>query len=1038
MAVSFNPDVAASYSNAFNVPSDAGAFNLLATATVFKDRVEADLEMAFTNVGLGTVSQPKTLTFTNTATQPSLVEAVTVAGEGFALVDNTCTGRTLNAAQSCTVGVTFTPSQIGTVYGSVSAASAGVTLATTALSGDSPLGLPTAVPATVVGGSMPFGDTVTGSFTLVNNGVNTTVIDGPLLVNNPSVFSLSGCQGATLAPGQSCVVSYTFTAPNAAVAGVKVSANVVGRTLPVEVFEFSATPLLNGIQATPTTFDFDKLINRSQSKDFVFSRFGALSQVVTGVTLNQPQGVTNFSITQNTCTNFNFDNGSCTVTVTATVGAVTPEQTASLRVATNNSSGATVELRLPEVIREAKFDNPAPLDPVVLGSAANGVLTLRNTGDVPVSITSITRDSTDILIATQNCTASALAVGATCTVNYRINTVTTDARLYSGNIRANFLDNKGLAAFNQVYVSVETLKPEFVVDPVSVSYPAVTARTNSLSTTINPPRTIRLTHAANSPIATAALTAPTVPSGFFLASNNCPSNLARGSSCEYGVQFFTTSVAKLHEGNFQIRPSAAPVINVPLSAEVLPALTSVSPGEINNQTATTITIKGLGFGTGVTYNVLGANDVPATSVTRVDDSTLQATLAVAGISVVGAYDLKVSAAGRPSSVLGGALNYQPPTQGVEWAVKDINLSNARIGSYALNASGQAVACATRRQSGGNATIDIVRNNDVSGDTWQSVLATSFTMCSNVVANPSNRNQMVMWVSNNSSYSFPAGSTTVLRTTDGGATWVAGSIANIPAVAGTKSDNSLNFFNGQYVFGPYMPESTDGVGGYLWTSTDGAVWTRRSLARYNDYLFGLGTYVAGGVMHYFTNRLHSISTVSTDVNPFGTYTTDATPLVSTSTEATPQPLYRMLPNNAVRLLSAPGAPHLFLSQTSTGEPGTLVLMDLSKTYATGTSGKVIVSNRAGLPGRPETTDMQLRDVTYSASEGAAYLMLTKGTSPMEVYLYKTFNGTEYLRASPYPAKAPLVLANSNILGRVLIGPNGQPWVTIEGKIAYPAQ
>jgi hypothetical protein len=77
----------------------------------------APASVTFAPQTVGTTSAPQTLTLTNN--QTTTLNKLSIAASGdFAIASNNC-AATLAAHTSCSFGVTFTPSQTGSVLGSI-------------------------------------------------------------------------------------------------------------------------------------------------------------------------------------------------------------------------------------------------------------------------------------------------------------------------------------------------------------------------------------------------------------------------------------------------------------------------------------------------------------------------------------------------------------------------------------------------------------------------------------------------------------------------------------------------------------------------------------------------------------------------------------------------------------------------------------------------------------------------------------------------------------------------------------------------------
>lgn len=1034
LSIDFVPDVSGEFTSFFSIPASNGAVNLVVSGSAFKDKLEGTPNLTFAPVAIGQTAPTQTAVFTNIATQPSLVEEAVISGSGFEIVSSTCTGATLNAGQSCSVNVSFTASTVGASSGALSIRADSKELAKTALTGSSPSPVISASPSNVDAGSIPFGQTVTGSFVVSNTGLNPATITGNPVVSVPGM-SVTGCAPQTLQAGQSCTINYTFVAGNSPTVVGVVGFNLEGLLQPLSVFSFRAQPDANGVQITPSQHDFGKLVNGSASQTFTVSKFGEQSQAVTSVQLAQAPGQTAFSVSSDTCSGSSLDSGPCSITVQATVNGATAALQATLELAFSNETPKSVQLSAAEVVRTMSVKSVTPFEPVGSGAKVSGSAVFENVGDVSAAISSVSASTSDITLKTQNCTTTAIAVGQTCTVSFDIQTSSTDARPYSGDIVLTYLDNRGEPTTVSATASVEAIAPQLTLSAETIEYdPTIAGVAGSDS------KTLTLTHEAASGLATAGLSAPIVPTGYSLSSTTCSTELARGASCNYVIRHTGITQAKRHEGNFVVRPTVGPQYIVVLKRDIIPALTSVSPGEINNQNVVSITITGSGFTTGVTYVVKGADDKTAQNVTVVNSTTLTASLPVAGQAVVGQYDLKVAFEGGADAVLPNALNYQAPVLGAEWDTVDINLLNTRIGHVVANSRGEYISCA-KLQVSSSYRARIVRSLN-QGASWEVMLDTTDLSCSKPVVNPNNPNNIVIVTS--TSDLLGAGQNTARYTTDGGATWTSQLVFNAQSSStySYASENLLNFFNGRYVFGPIASVSGDFNRDYTYTSASGAgAWTQY-VASGGRSFSPIGTYTLGGILHFVYNTFQTRSSVSTDVNPTLGQTVDNTAFASYPSWWVTDPV-GMTPNNAVRLVDTPGAPHLFIGKGGSGLSRyefvsfSLMLMDMSKTYSTGTTGKNFISSQNSLPGRPETLTMWVRDIAYVPSQQAAYLLLTNrstNNSTLEAYVYKTTNGLDYTRVSPFPAPNSLKGSTNGLLGRLIVAPNGQVWISWNGKLS----
>jgi hypothetical protein len=168
--------------------------------------------LAWGIIAIGSASQPKVATLTNTGSGTLTISNISVTGSEaseFPITANTC-GSTLGAGASCTISVEFKPNAEGTQKATLSVTD-GAGIQTSALSGSG-----TAVkfapaslnfPSTAVGAtSAPLVDTMTN---LGNTAITITsiVVGGA----DPTEFAETNTCGSTLAANSSCTITVTFT-----------------------------------------------------------------------------------------------------------------------------------------------------------------------------------------------------------------------------------------------------------------------------------------------------------------------------------------------------------------------------------------------------------------------------------------------------------------------------------------------------------------------------------------------------------------------------------------------------------------------------------------------------------------------------------------------------------------------------------------------------------------------------------------------------------------------------------------------------------
>jgi uncharacterized repeat protein (TIGR03803 family) len=164
--------------------------------------------LSFGNVVIDTTSTAKTVTLTNSGTATLNISSITVSG-GFAIFANTC-GATLAPGKKCKVSITFTPTQLGKLSGTLTFVdNAPNSQQAVALSGKGVLPA-TLTPATVTYGAQTVGTTSPPkTFNLTNN---QTITLNNILITATGDFAVAATNCAnSLAAKSKCWISVTFT-----------------------------------------------------------------------------------------------------------------------------------------------------------------------------------------------------------------------------------------------------------------------------------------------------------------------------------------------------------------------------------------------------------------------------------------------------------------------------------------------------------------------------------------------------------------------------------------------------------------------------------------------------------------------------------------------------------------------------------------------------------------------------------------------------------------------------------------------------------
>jgi hypothetical protein len=166
--------------------------------------------LTYDNLPVDTTSSPKTVTLENTGAATLDISNIT-ASAYFAISTNTC-GATLDAGKKCKVSVTFTPTQLGTISGTLSFSdNAPDSPQAVSLSG-------TAIPQvattpTSLAFSTPLGFTSLPENVKLKNNLSTTLTGISYSTTGPfAIFDTRTTCLTTLAPHTACTIRVTFSA----------------------------------------------------------------------------------------------------------------------------------------------------------------------------------------------------------------------------------------------------------------------------------------------------------------------------------------------------------------------------------------------------------------------------------------------------------------------------------------------------------------------------------------------------------------------------------------------------------------------------------------------------------------------------------------------------------------------------------------------------------------------------------------------------------------------------------------------------------
>ena len=315
--------VQATDGNFYGTTADGGAY---ADGTVFSLSVGLSppfprVTLSTTSLGFGnqvidTTSAAKTVTVANTGSV-TLDISSTTASANFAISAKTC-GATLAVGKNCKVSVTFTPTVLGKVTG---------TLTLTDNAPNSPQALPlsgTGVePATLAPASATYAAQAVGTtspaktFTLANN---QTVVLTSIAISTTGDFAVSTTTCTTsLAAKSKCTISVTFTPTETGTRTGELNVSDSASNSP-QTMALTGTGVVPAT-LTPASFIYPKQTVGTTSAAKTFTLTNNQNVALTSIAIST---YAPYAVSATTCTTSLAAKGKCTISVT-----FTPQGTAS-------------------------------------------------------------------------------------------------------------------------------------------------------------------------------------------------------------------------------------------------------------------------------------------------------------------------------------------------------------------------------------------------------------------------------------------------------------------------------------------------------------------------------------------------------------------------------------------------------------------------------------------------------------------------------------------------------------------------------------
>ncbi len=283
--------------------------------------VLAPSSIAFGNIIVGTTSATQTATLSNTGNTPLTVSSLSLSGGGAgSFTETSSCGAAVAAGASCTITLACKPTATGAVSASLSATFPSPLTAqssTLSCTGTAAAAAQAALtPATTDFGTVTTGTTSAAkTFTLANGG-NASLAITSVAVNGSGFIVAGNTCASSLAAGNACTITVTFTPANAGSASATLSVVDAVGTQTAALTGTGAAPTAPQAALTPATASFgDVNVGATgTAQTFTLKNAGTASLTVGSVTLNGTNASV-FTIGSNSCGTALAAGASCAVVV---------------------------------------------------------------------------------------------------------------------------------------------------------------------------------------------------------------------------------------------------------------------------------------------------------------------------------------------------------------------------------------------------------------------------------------------------------------------------------------------------------------------------------------------------------------------------------------------------------------------------------------------------------------------------------------------------------------------------------------------------
>jgi parallel beta-helix repeat protein len=494
-----------------NTTVDIGAFEFQGSTTA----TYSATSLTYAKQLVNTTGAPQAITITHTGSRALQLTPFIVTGD-FSETDNCHTSNGLPAAQSCTVNVSFTPTTHGTRNGLL-----------TITSNDT--GSPVSITLTGFGGSpivslsvpgLTFANQLVGttssaqSFTLSNTGDDVLNLAGVAATGD---FGQTNDCGTSIAVSAFCTVNVTFTPTlrGQRNGSVTIADNAPGSPHSVTLQGTGTGPAIT-LGATSVAFANQLAGTTSSAQSVSLTSSGETDLNVSSITASG-----DFAQTNDCGTTIPAGQG-CTIQITFTPAA-RGLRSGTVTISDNSTSSPEhISLSGTGVAPVATLSRTSvDFGIQVLNSSATSTISLTNTGDAALAISSIVTGGN---FAQSNDCGTSLAPFSSCNIHLLFSATAVGPRIGTLTLTDSALDSPQI-------VNLSGTGAELAFSSSSLSFG------NQLSGTTSAAQPVTVTNPGTSEVSVTGV----IPSAGFSQTNNCGFSLAGNASCTVNVAFAPTA-----------------------------------------------------------------------------------------------------------------------------------------------------------------------------------------------------------------------------------------------------------------------------------------------------------------------------------------------------------------------------------------------------------------------------------------------------------------------------------------------------------------